>query len=215
MCPSCGSVVEPAAGPPKSYNLDSLASALVVMLWITAVTSLIGTLFWPILIIMALLFLPLIVVFLVWFYRARVNAGFLDWWQRWSPPWTVFGWLVPICFLWFPYQIMADIWRAGQPPSERAGFRVLPAAWWACWCLGWFTGYRHISTSSPGALSSSVTLAFGATVPSRVFAAAAAVLLALIVRRVSDGPVGGVGKLAASAGWQPGSPAAAPGKTAG
>ena len=190
--------------PVRSYSLDGLASALAVMLAITAVTSLIGTVFEPVLILMFLLLLPLTVVFLVWFYRARQNAGFLPGRQRWSPAWTVFAWLVPICFLWFPYQIMADIWQAGQPISERSTLRFLPAAWWACWCLAWFTGYHHVTTSSPGSFSSSYTISFGGTVPSRVFAAAAAVLLALIVKRVSYGPVGRVGTVSASAGWQPG-----------
>jgi hypothetical protein len=190
--------------PAKSYSLDGLASALVVMLGIAAVTCLIGTVFGPVLTIMLLLSVPLAVVFLVWFYRARLNAGFLPWRQRWSPAWTVFAWFVPICFLWFPYQIMADIWRAGLPTSKRSTLRFLPAAWWACWCLAWFTGYQHVTTSSPGSFSSSYTIAFGGTAPSRVIAAAAAVLLALIVKRVSDGPVGQVGNVSAAAGWQPG-----------
>jgi hypothetical protein len=205
----------------RSYNLDSLASALVVMLVITACTSLIGALFAPILIIMFLLLVPLVVVFLVWFYRARQNAGQLNWRQRWSPPWAVFGWFVPICFLWFPYQIMADIWRAPHAASERPKFNFLPAAWWACWCLAWFTGFRSTSYSSytfGGAGNSTRTfeghfysLVFGGTVPSLVFAAAAAVLLAFIVKRVSDGPVGSVAKLGAKVPWQPGAPAPGPG----
>lgn len=190
----------------RTYNLDGLASALVVMLVITAVTSLIGSLFTPILIIMFLLLVPLVVVFLVWFYRARQNAGQMDWRQRWSPPWAVFGWVVPICFLWFPYQIMADIWRAGHPAPERTNFPFLPAAWWACWCLAWFTGYRHVTRGTPSFSTTTYTLAFGGTLPSRVFAAVAAVLLAFIVKRVSEGPVGSVGKLAVRMPWQPGVP---------
>jgi hypothetical protein len=203
--------------PARSYNLDGLASALTVMLGITAVTSLIGTLFTPILIVMFLLLAAILVVFLIWFYRARQNAGQMDWQQRWSPPWAIFGWFVPVCFLWFPYQIMADIWRAGRPSPERAKFPFLLASWWACWCLAWFTGYRSNSYSSytfAGQGNSTVTthghfygLFFGGTVPSLVFAAVAAVLLALIVKRVSDGPVGGVGKLSTGVPWQPGAPA--------
>lgn len=196
----------PPAGtiPAKSYNLDGLASSVVVLLWITAVTSLIGIVFEPLRVIMSLLMLPLTVVFLVWFYRARQNAAFLDWPQRRSPSWAVFAWIAPIAFLWFPYQIMADIFRAGQSPSERAKFPGLLAAWWGCWCLAWFTGYHHVTTSSQGSSSSSDTLSFGGTVPSLAFAVAAAILLALIVKQVSDGPVGGVGKPSATAGWQPG-----------
>jgi hypothetical protein len=203
--------------PPRSYNLDGLASALVAILRVSAAASLVGTLFTPILIIMYLLLLPLVVVFLIWIYRARQNAGYLGWRQRWSPPWAVLGWFVPPCFLWFPYQIMADIWRAGHPAPQRTKFPFLLAGWWACWCLAWFTGYRKYSYSNYtfGGVGNSTrtfqgnvySLVFGGTVPSLVFAAAAAVLLALIVRRVSDSPVGGVGKLVVAVPSQPGAQA--------
>ena len=52
------------------------------------------------------------VMFVVWFYRARVNAEGHGWPQRWSPGWAIAGWLVPVVNFWFPFQIMADIWRA-------------------------------------------------------------------------------------------------------
>jgi Domain of unknown function (DUF4328) len=189
--------------PPKSYDLDALASALAVMLAISAVISLIGVLFKPLLIIMWLLLLPITVVFLIWFYRARQNAGQLDWRQRWSPGWSIFGWFVPICFLWFPFQIMLDIWRAALPGPQRAKFPLRPAAWWACWCLAWFTGYRHTvgSSGADGSAGTTLTtshsssLVFGGTQLSLIFAAMAAFLLRLIVRQVSDGLVGRVGKL--------------------
>ena len=169
-----------------------------VLLGVSAATSLIGVLLGPILIIWLLLLLPLAVVFLIWLYGARQNAGYLDWRQRWSPAWSIWGWFVLIWFLWFSYQIMINIWRAGQSAPERAKFPTLPAAWWACWCLAWFTGYRHnvvtnYGTSGTGTtVTSSHSLVFGGTVPSLVFAAAAAVLLALIVKQVSAGPVGRV-----------------------
>jgi hypothetical protein len=204
--------------PPKSYDLDGLASALAVMLPINAVVSLIGVLFEPALVIMFLLLLPITVVFLIWFYRARQNAGQLDWRQRWSPSMSIFGWFVPICFLWFPFQIMLDIWRASLPGPQRAKFPFLPAAWWACWCLAWFTGYRHTVASSGANSSAGTTLAtshtdslvFGGTQLSLVFAAMAAVLLRLIVKQVSDGLVGRVGKLSGAVPWQPGATAAGP-----
>ena len=54
-CPNCGAVAGPAGGypgytpsgllPPKSYDLDGLASDLAVMLAISAVISLIGVVF--------------------------------------------------------------------------------------------------------------------------------------------------------------------------
>jgi hypothetical protein len=186
------------------YRLDGLASVLGVLLGISAAVSLVGIVLRPVLTIMFLLGLPLVTVFLVWFYRARQNAGHLDWPQRWSPGWSVFGWLVPICFLWIPYRIMADIWRAGAP-EQRAKIPVALGGWWACWCLAWFTGYRTTTVTSPSAVPGSPpptltttttthSLVFGGTAVSLTFAAAAAVMLAYIVRRISAGPVGGVGR---------------------
>jgi hypothetical protein len=206
--------------PARNYDLDGLANALAVMLSISAVISLIGALFGVILIFTFLLLLPTTVVFLIWFYRARQNAGHLDSRQRWSPGWSIFGWFVPICFLWFPYQIMLDIWRAGLQAPQRAKFPFLLAAWWACWCLAWFTGYRRGTLTSYGTSGSPATsfttthnysLDFGGTQLSLAFAAIAAVLLALIVKRVSGGLVGRVGKLSGAVPWQPGAPAGGPG----
>jgi hypothetical protein len=227
-CPNCGAVAGAAGGypgyapsgviPPRSYDLGGLAGALDLMLAISAATSLIGVFVKPALIIMWLLLLPITVVFLIWFYRARQNAGQLDWRQRWSPSLAIIGWFVPICFLWFPFQIMLDIWRAALPRPLRAKFPLRPAAWWACWCLAWFTGYRDTVASSGAngsagttlTTSHSYSLVFGGTQLSLVFAAMAAFLLRLIVKQVSAGLVGRVGKLSGAVPWQPGATAAGP-----
>jgi hypothetical protein len=215
VCPNCGAKVavraigpgRPVGYPPsvRIYRLDGLGSTLLVLLGISAVVSLVGIAIRPAVSTMELLGLPLLIVFLVWFYRARQNAGHLDWPQRWPAGWSVVGWFVPICFFWIPYRIMADIWRAGVPAQERAKLPVVLIGWWACWCLAWFTGYRTTTVTSPSPAPGSPpptftttttthSLAFGGTVPSLLFAAAAAALLAHIVRHVSAGPVGAVGR---------------------
>jgi hypothetical protein len=216
VCPNCGAAATalaagpggPVGYPPSArfYRLDGLASVLGVLLGISAAVSLVGIVIRPAVTILNLLGLPLIILFLIWFYRARQNAAHLDWPQRWSPGWSIVGWFVPICFLWIPYRIMADIWRAGAPAQDRANFPVLLGGWWACWCLAWFTGYRTTTVTTPSPVPGSPrptftttttthSLVFGGTVPSLVFAAAAAALLAHIVRHVSAGPVGAVGRL--------------------
>jgi hypothetical protein len=117
--------------PARTYNLQGgLATALTVMLVIDALAALTGLLTGVTQLLAALLAVPIMIVFLTWFYRARQNAGYLDWPQRRSPGWAVGSWIVPIGFLWFPYQIMADIWRAGLPAEQRKAFAYLPAAWW-------------------------------------------------------------------------------------
>jgi len=98
--------------------------------------------------------------------------------------------------LWFPYQIMADIWRAGRRPDQRQGAAsaALPGVWWALWILAWVTSFQHQTThTSHGTdttITSSYSLNFGRTAFSAAFAAAAAILLVVIIRKVSAGPVG-------------------------
>ena len=113
----------------------------------------------------AVVMLTTIILFLNWLYRARKNAGMTTWRQRWSPAWTIWAWFLPPVLLWFPYQIMADIWRAGRRPDRRQGAAsaALPGVWWALWILAWVTSFQH---------------------------PAAAIVLVVIIRKVSAGPVG-------------------------
>jgi hypothetical protein len=143
--------------------------------------------------------LATVVVFLSWFYRARKNAGLSAWPQRRSPGWAIGSWFLPPVLLWFPYLIMADIWRAGRPAGQRQPTRaMLPTLWWACWTLAWITSYQHTTQTTSSGTSSSYALNFGGTRPSAVFAAAAAITLIVIIRQVSAGPVGHPLILAAS-----------------
>jgi len=78
------------------------------------------------------------VVFLIWLFRVRANAEILapDE-QRRARPWLIFGWIVPIISLWFPKQIVDDIWSATHRdethPRPRSG---LVTGWWVAWLLG-------------------------------------------------------------------------------
>jgi Domain of unknown function (DUF4328) len=76
-------------------------------------------------------FLARLIVFVIWLYRARVNAEGRGWAQRWSPRWAVGVWFFPLGNLWYPFQIMADIWRAGLPPQARRNRAVIPGCWLA------------------------------------------------------------------------------------
>lgn len=76
-----------------------------------------------------------VVVFLFWFYSARVRAERYDWPQRHARGWAFWGWIIPIADLWLPFQIMRDIWRASLPPSLRTRAAWLPAVWWVSWLV--------------------------------------------------------------------------------
>ncbi len=128
------------------------------------------------------------ILFVVWFYRARINAERHGYPQRRARGWAFWGWIVPIVNLWFPFQIMGDIWRAGLPAELRGETAWLPALWWTCWLLsglGIF-GARTMSVNS----GSVPHIAADTNAASLCFLAVAGALLIAIIRAVSDGPVG-------------------------
>jgi len=77
-------------------------------------------------------------MFLTWLWRARVNAEHLCRAEhRWSRGWTIGSWFVPVVNLWFPRQIVDDIWRTSRPGVPADTYRVdglelspLVRAWW-------------------------------------------------------------------------------------
>ncbi len=174
----------PATAQPRP--LMSLATWLTVMLAAFAIATLTGFAVSAFDVAGLVLLLAIMPVFLVWLYRASGNAHASGCPQRRSAGWAIGGWFVPVIFLWFPYQAVADIWRAGQPPERRAGVPWLVAAWWACWLLAWVTGFQY--TRKPGSIR--VNEALYSTSGSRISIVIAAAALILIVRTVSASPLG-------------------------
>ncbi|MFJ9813840.1 DUF4328 domain-containing protein [Streptomyces sp. NPDC101151] len=75
------------------------------------------------------------VVFLIWFYRVRVNA------EVFSPDghskaraWTIAGWVVPLATFWYPRRVALDIWDASRPGGGPARHGLINL-WWAFWLL--------------------------------------------------------------------------------
>jgi Domain of unknown function (DUF4328) len=66
----------------------------------------------------------------IWLARARRNADRIapDQ-QRRSPVWVWLGWLVPVVSLWFPKQVVDDVWRSTvrDPGRPNTGW------WWGSW----------------------------------------------------------------------------------
>lgn len=128
------------------------------------------------------------ILFVVWFYRARINAEGHGYRQRRARGWAFWGWIVPIVNLWFPFQIMGDIWRAGLPAEQRGETAWLPALWWTCWLL---SGLGIFGVGSMSVNSGSVPhIAADTSAASLCFLAVAGAMLIAIIRTVSDGPVG-------------------------
>jgi len=163
------------------HSLHGLAAALVIALIADAAIWL-GAIALPSLSALAnfVLFVAMI-VFVVWFYRARINADGHGWPQRRSPSTAVLGWFVPVVNFYFPYQIMADIWRAGLPDEERENPATLPGIWWAS-LLAFFL--LSALAADPANRNSYLV------VPVKITAVLTDIMTALLVQRVSGGPLG-------------------------
>jgi hypothetical protein len=116
-------------------------------------------------------------VFLGWLHRSCRNLAALrgqD--RRTSPAWAVICWFIPGPGMWKPYQVMQEIWKAGDASS--IGSSNLIRLWWAAWLaslvlfnVSAFSGLADI-VSWQGSLSAQATVL-------------AAVLAILVVRSVS------------------------------
>ncbi len=89
------------------------------------------------------------VVFVIWLYRARLNSETLcEAPHQRSRGWVVGSWICPIVNLWFPYQVVSDVWKASNPDTRRqletlatermGSLRFVSGSaqlglWWACW----------------------------------------------------------------------------------
>lgn len=209
VMPADRSGSEPVESP---YPLRALANALTVLLGVDVVLFLMSELRFLIVpsgsltgitvrgasgvtaAVPVLLLALTAVLFLVWFFRARHNAAMSSQRQRYHQGWAFWAWFLPPVLLWFPYQIMSDIWRAGQLRERRGrlGSLGVVVLWWMFWLLAWITSYEQISSRSVHGITVSLfTSDFGGTHLSAAFAVAAAIMLTLVVRTVTYGPVGG------------------------
>jgi hypothetical protein len=165
------------------YSLRKLAAALVIVLIVDTVAWL-GVMVRPALgSVSNYGFSIAVVMFLFWFYRARVNAESHGWPQRRSPGLAIWAWFVPVVNFYFPFQIMVDIWRAGLPEQARSNRAILPGIWWASllavFCL--------LSLNGPMGPAHRV---WYVSLPIYGTGVLAVVTTALLVQKVSSGPVG-------------------------
>ncbi|MFI6580914.1 DUF4328 domain-containing protein [Embleya sp. NPDC050493] len=163
----------PAATPPPGWYapvfrpLGGLATALYVLLGVTAVLSLLAAIalfhranlvdqtlhggwlsadpdaanrsigvWWG---LASLAIVAVMVVFVIWFHRARCNVEvFPPSAQHLSRGWAIGGWFCPVVNLWFPPLIAHDIWKASDPRAPlrgglTPGRHPLLWSWWAAY----------------------------------------------------------------------------------
>lgn len=76
-----------------------------------------------------------LVLFLCWFYRANANARALGATDLMGSPGLAVAWFfIPIAFLFMPYMVVRDTWKASGDPKDWQGRSAPPLIWlwWAC-----------------------------------------------------------------------------------
>jgi hypothetical protein len=139
-----------------------------------------------------------LIVFLIWFYRAHRNLQALGIRRgRYSSPWTVLLFLVPILNLYYAYDLVKELWRQSSPdlgfsdaflkqhaftlehyPSKTA----LVGLWWGCTIASVFAARISLTIISlPPSISDRMTGTWMDLI-SDALAVGASILLILIVR---------------------------------
>jgi hypothetical protein len=134
--------------PPRWRSLAGLSSWIVALLWITAADAVFGivayanrvhfinqilrgsqptasvddvdNLVGAAISIMLLLGLVILVLFIIWFWRAAKNNEALGRvGARLGPGWAIGGWFIPFANLVIPVLILQDLWRGADPEVPR------------------------------------------------------------------------------------------------
>ncbi|WP_369390587.1 DUF4328 domain-containing protein [Streptomyces sp. CG1] len=127
------------------------------------------------------------VPFLVWLWRARINAELIGGTaaHRRSRGWVIGAWASPVANLWFPYQVVSDIWQASAP--RRPAPATLVKAWWALYVVAMFV-VKPIQWRMASQEASEQDVLANANMSTllTVLYLAAGVLVILIMRRITE-----------------------------
>jgi hypothetical protein len=90
----------------------------------------------------------LLVLLIVWAWRATLNIESRNRKGRWSRGWVVGGWFTPVMWFFVPYQVISDAWKnassEGEVENQRNNFWLVGfILWWVSFAFGFignFTG---------------------------------------------------------------------------
>lgn len=91
------------------------------------------------------IFITAFVLFLMWFRRAYKNIQIIGYEIKHTDGWAVGGFFVPIISLYYPYNIMTEIWQKMKLTAEGNGIKHylkggIHGWWWFFWIVS-FIGY--------------------------------------------------------------------------
>ncbi|MFF0266110.1 DUF4328 domain-containing protein [Kribbella sp. NPDC004536] len=134
------------------------------------------------------------VVFVVWLWRVRVNSEvFSQADHRRSHGWVLASWFVPGPNLWYPKQIVDDVWIASDPKTpvyadDLRRFRTPPltSVWWVAWigALAFDVVVRRFLMWMEATVGSLRGIALAGTA-SLVLTAVSAVAATMIIRKIN------------------------------
>ena len=138
--------------------------------------------------------LVIVVLFIIWMFRAAKNNEALGrMGPRFSPGWSIGSWFIPLANFVIPVLIMQDLWRGSERETPRgastwrtAAGSALVGFWWAAWLLSIvrfaYSGSGLHGSGSLDDIQNSNTVALVG-----VIAAGLAAILALVVVRALSG----------------------------
>ncbi|MGZ0149786.1 DUF4328 domain-containing protein [Kribbella sp. WER1] len=134
------------------------------------------------------------VVFVIWLWRVRVNSEvFSQADHRRSHGWVLASWFVPGPNLWYPKQIVDDVWIASDPKTpvyadDLRRFRTPPltSIWWVAWigALAFDVVVRRFLMWMEATVGSLRGIAMAGTA-SLVLTAISAVAATMIIRKIN------------------------------
>ncbi|WP_240138719.1 DUF4328 domain-containing protein [Streptomyces sp. MUM 178J] len=136
-----------------------------------------------------LAFLATAVLFIIWFFRVRKNAGVFapDLMTR-GPGWAIGAWFIPIANLWIPRGVAAEVWTASRPDAyapDRSQPRTPLNLWWTVWVVTLVFGRYASRIYDRAETAEEIRHAAGLAAVSCLLDIVAAVLAVLFVRRLT------------------------------
>jgi hypothetical protein len=134
------------------------------------------------------------VVFVIWLWRARVNSEvFCQADHRRGHGWVLASWFCPGPNLWYPKQIVDDVWLASDPKTpvytdDLRRFRTPPltSVWWVAWigALAFDVVVRRFLMWMEATVGSLRGIALAGTA-SLVLTAVSAVAATMVIRKIN------------------------------
>jgi hypothetical protein len=134
------------------------------------------------------------VVFVIWLWRARVNSEvFCQADHRRSHGWVLASWFCPGPNLWYPKQIVDDVWLASDPKTpvysdDLRRFRTptLTSVWWVAWigALAFDVVVRRFLMWMEATVGSLRGIALAGTA-SLVLTAVSAIAATMVIRKIN------------------------------